>query len=127
MKRVLLTGMSGVGKSSTLARLAERGYDTLDADGDAFTREVRTDSGTERLWIEDRIEAVLASSKADVLFVGGTVRNQVRFYPRFDEIVLLSAPASVIVERLTGRSNNPYGKQPEQLAETLQLLKTVEP
>jgi 8-oxo-dGTP pyrophosphatase MutT (NUDIX family) len=51
----------------------------------------------------------------------------VKFYPQFDHIVLLSAPAHVLVERVTTRTNNPYGKKPDELAETLRLLQTVEP
>jgi hypothetical protein len=36
-----------------------------------------------------------------VLFVQGTTRNQGLFYPRFDHIVLLSAPPEVLTERTT--------------------------
>ncbi len=50
-----------------------------------------------------------------------------RFYPQFDAIVLLSAPAVVIVERLMTRTNNPYGKHPDELAEVLGYLETVAP
>jgi len=46
----------------------------------------------------------------------------------FDHIVLLlSAPAEVLVERLRTRTSNPYGKDPAQIAETLEYLETVEP
>jgi hypothetical protein len=72
----------------------------------------------ETLWREDRIHA---------LFVQGTTRNQALFYPRFDHVVLLSAPAEVLVQRLTRRTTNPYGKDPAELAETLENLETVEP
>ncbi|HEY3062337.1 MAG TPA: hypothetical protein VGL99_25475 [Chloroflexota bacterium] len=34
MQRVLLTGMSGVGKSALLGELAVRGYKTVDADAE---------------------------------------------------------------------------------------------
>ena len=50
-----------------------------------------------------------------------------KFYPQFDHIVLLSAPAQVIRERLATRTNNPYGKHPDELARVLQLQRTVEP
>jgi dephospho-CoA kinase len=128
MKRVLLTGMSGTGKSSVLRRLAELGFRTVDTDYNDLTVEVRSASGASgRLWREDRIEQILSATDADLLFISGTCRNQVKFYTRFDYIVLLSAPASVLVERLTTRSSNPYGKSPEEITETLRLIEAVEP
>ena len=84
----------------------------------------------ERLWRAERIEALLRSTpagSADVLFVQGTTRNQGAFYPWFEHIVLLSAPAQVLIERLTLRTTNPYGKDPAELAHTLDNLATVEP
>lgn len=118
MQRVLVTGMSGVGKSSLLAELSRRGYRTVDTDYGGYT-------GEDGLWREERIAALL--STPGPLFVSGTVSNQVRFYPRFTDVVLLSAPREVLIERLTTRTGNPYGKNPAELAETLGYLDEVEP
>jgi shikimate kinase len=123
VKRVLITGMSGAGKSSLLGELAGRGHRTVDTDYGDYCESV----DGEWLWCEDRIDALLAERGAGLLFVQGTTRNQVKFYPRFDHIVLLSAPAEVLVDRLTRRTNNPYGKDPAELAETLEYVETVEP
>lgn len=127
MKRVLVTGMSGTGKSTLLEELAARGYRTVDTDyGDYY--EVVDE---ERLWRPERIEALLREAPSGddggVLFVQGTTRNQGAFYPWFDDIVLLSAPVEVLTDRLTNRTPNPYGKDPAELAETLEYVETVEP
>jgi shikimate kinase len=119
--RVLITGMSGVGKSSLLAELALRGHRTVDTDDGDYHETI----DGERLWREDRIAALLAEDGP--VIVSGTTRNQVVFYPLFDHVVLLSAPADVLVERLTTRTTNPYGKDPSQVEETLGYLETVEP
>jgi shikimate kinase len=62
-----------------------------------------------------------------VVVVSGTVENQGRFYDRFDHVVLLSAPLDVLIERVTKRTNNPYGNDPEQHAEIAGYVATVEP
>ncbi len=41
------------------------------------------------------------------LYVSAMVSNQGRFYPRFDEIVLLSAPAEVLLKGIEARTRNP--------------------
>jgi dephospho-CoA kinase len=135
MKRVLLTGMSGTGKSTVIAALAARGYKAVDADEDGFSELVRVpddeptglDPGYDWVWREDRIQELLSREDVDVLFLSGCAPNQGTFYPWFDHIILLSAPAHVIVERLATRTNNPYGKRPEDITWTLELLRTVEP
>jgi shikimate kinase len=122
--KVLLTGMSGTGKSTVIRELAARGYKAVDADYDGLSE---TGSDGDWVWREDRIQSLLSTEAGEVLFLSGCATNQGKFYPQFDHIVLLSAPAAVIVDRLATRTNNPYGKDPEDLAQVLHHLKTVEP
>ena len=129
MTTVLVTGMSGTGKSSALAELARRGHRVVDTDEDGWTEDVPTAAarGSERLWREDRIDALLAGHGTGTLFVAGCVANQGRFYARFDAIVLLSAPADVILERVASRYSNDYGKTAAERALILDDLVAVEP
>ena len=48
------------------------------------------------------------------LYVSGTVSNQARFYPQFDAVVLISAPADVLLRRIESRTTNHYGKTDEE-------------
>src|SRR5689334_20091477 len=100
--------MSGAGKSTLLAELSRRGYSVVDTDYDGWTL-------PDGLWDEPRMTALLAG-RGEVV-VSGTVSNQGRFYDRFDEVVLLSAPVAVLLGRVAGRSNNPYGRTAGQRAE----------
>ena len=127
MKRILLTGMSGTGKSTLLLELDALGYTTVDTDFDDWCVWAEADDGSELIWHEERIRELLTARHDSNLFVSGTVSNQGRFYPLFDHVVLLSAPTPVIVERLANRTHNPYGKDPDELGEVLNYIETVEP
>jgi dephospho-CoA kinase len=124
MKRILITGMPATGKSSVIAQLAEHGYRAIDLDDDGRSF---VDSAGEWVWDEARIEALMDADDGEAMILGGCAPNQGKFYPRFDAIVLLSAPPDVIIERLTSRTNNPYGKQPEQRAKALRDQEEWEP
>ena len=123
MPAVLVTGMSGTGKSTVLAELERRGHRVVDTDVGGWVDE----SGPERLWREERIAALLDAHDDGALFVAGTVANQGRFRPRFDAVVLLSAPADVLLERIATRTNNSFGKRGAERAAILRDLADVEP
>src|SRR5262249_5687939 len=81
----------------------------------------------EWLWVEERITGLLEADDGRSLFVQGCVRNQSKFYDRFHAVVLLSAPADVILDRVARRTTNPYGKSPVERAMILADLAEVEP
>ena len=95
-------------------------------DGDPSSPESPAEPGRDWVWREDRIQTLLSTEDADFLFISGCAENMVKFYVRFDHIILLSAPAAVIVARLAARTNNPYGKRPEEVARVLGLIGTIE-
>jgi len=133
MARILITGISGTGKSSALAELGRRGYRVVDTD-DPGWREYRPYPEPidelhrgEFLWVEDRITTLLDPDDSRTLFVGGGVRNQSKFHDRFDEVVLLSAPVEVMLDRVARRTGNVYGKTDLERAEILADLAEIEP
>lgn len=136
MKRVLLTGMSATGKSAVIRELTSRGYKAVDLDEPGWSELVHVHGepgisaaapGEDWLWREDRVQELLSTEDVEVLFVGGCASNQVVFYPQFDQVVLLSAPVPLLLERLATRTTNAYGKDPGELARVFEFTETIEP
>jgi dephospho-CoA kinase len=117
--------MSGTGKSTALGELAQLGFRTVDTDEGGWSSWSESDGGY--VWNEERISELLAAETDAGLYVSGTVSNQGRFYPRFDAIVLLSAPPDVLLSRLARRTNNSYGKSREERELILRQVAEVEP
>ncbi|MEO6351233.1 MAG: AAA family ATPase [Candidatus Limnocylindrales bacterium] len=133
MARILITGISGTGKSSALAELGRLGYRVVDTDDPGWREYHPYPEPIDELhrgeyhWVEDRMTALLDSDDGRSLFVGGGERNQAKFYDRFGAIVLLSAPADVMLDRVARRTTNSYGKTALERAEILADLAEVEP
>jgi broad-specificity NMP kinase len=120
--RVLLTGMSGTGKSTLVGELRRRGHLALDADDDGFS-EPRADGRWG--WRADRVAALLARETEGLLFFAGCSEEQIEL--PFDYRVLLTAPRPVLIERLRTRTGNGYGARDAELAQVLADLAEVEP
>jgi broad-specificity NMP kinase len=114
--------MSGTGKSSAAGELASRGHRAVDVD-DGYV--VPTADGRQ-LWDLPKVEALL-DEPAAVVFVLGCEENCGALLPRFDAVVLLSAPVEVLTERLATRDDNPFGKEPAELERVLADVREVEP
>ncbi|GAA2748742.1 AAA family ATPase [Amnibacterium kyonggiense] len=123
MVAVLLTGMSGAGKSTALAALADRGVETVDTDVPGWIEVVHG----EPLWREDRVRDLLDRPRDGPLVVSGTVANQGRFRDRFDAVVLLTAPLEVLLDRLEHRMTNLYGRTAAERAAVVRDTREVEP
>jgi AAA domain len=125
MRKIFLTGMSGTGKSAALRELEKRGFAVVDTDYGGWTE--WSDALGGYVWREDRIGELLAREQAATLYISGTVSNQGRFYPQFDAVVLLSAPAEVLLRRIATRSTNDYGKSSGDRDLIMRHLVEVEP
>src|SRR3954469_15540939 len=117
--------MSGTGKSSALAELERRGFSVVDTDTGGWSEWSDTDGGY--VWRENRMADLLAREEGPTLYVSGTVSNRGRFSPRFDAVVLLSAPADVLLRRIATRTSNDYGKSVDERERVLADLAGVEP
>jgi shikimate kinase len=135
MKRILITGMSGTGKSAVIQELASRGYLAHDLDTpewsewiDAAPSDGLTPvQGKDWVWRENRVRDLLSGSQEGTLFISGCAENMGRLFPLIDCIILLSAPVETIVERLATRSPRGYGHVAEQRRKVVDLISTVEP
>jgi dephospho-CoA kinase len=129
MARVLVTGMSGTGKSTVLARLAERGHRVVDTDRGDWIVELPGGAGSERQWRAASMDALLAEHErsGEPLVVAGCVCNQGEFRDRFDEVVLLSAPVVVLLDRVVRRTDNPFGATEADRARIVADTAEVEP
>jgi dephospho-CoA kinase len=128
MKRILITGMSGVGKSSVVEELSRRGYPAIDIDTDEWCElQIDADGNAERQWREDKVQELLKQDFDLPLFVSGCESNQGKFYPQFNYVVLLSAPLEVLLGRVEKRTNNPYGKSDKEREEIIENTKLIEP
>ncbi|WP_373372025.1 AAA family ATPase [Nannocystis radixulma] len=128
MAKVLLTGMSGTGKSTALAELGARGHRVVDTDSDEWNEWVALPDGSQDwVWRLDAITELLTGHRAGHLFVAGCRSNQDRCYPLFDRIVLLSAPIDVMLARIVARTTNQFGKSPAERAKILADHAEVQP
>jgi hypothetical protein len=105
--------------------LGHRGVDTDTARWSHWV--TLSDGASDWVWREDVMTELLDRHVSGHLFVAGCKSNQPRFYPRFDHIVLLSAPAELMMTRIAARPDNPYGKSPSERERILRDLAEIEP
>jgi hypothetical protein len=120
--RVLITRVSGAGKSALVHELRRRGLWAFDADEDGFS-EPRADGRWG--WRAERVDALLDEPGDGHLFFAGCSEEQATL--PFDYRVLLTAPVEVLLERLRTRTGNRYGQSPAEEAQVLGDLAEVEP
>jgi len=109
-------GLSGAGKSSVYEELIRRGYRAVSTDR---AWKVHPDTGRplrdDALWDEQKALSELERLEPDVLFVCGSSGNRDRFQPYFTKIINLRIDDDTMRRRLRERTNNDFGKQPEEV------------
>lgn len=135
MNRILITGMSGTGKSAVIRELAGRGHDTRDLDDPAWSEwiaaapadELTPVAGRDWVWREAKVRALLTEPRNEPLFVSGCASNMYLLYPLFETIVLLSAPVDTLMERLVRRGPDGFGHRADERRKMAALVAEVEP
>lgn len=105
MAILFLTGLSGVGKSSALSEMTNRGYHAIDLDDGYMMQQSQ-----ERLIDAEKILDLIENHQGNHLILAGTESNQGEFYVHFDAVVLLTAELETVLARIKNRTNNSYGK-----------------
>jgi hypothetical protein len=132
-RNYLVEGLSGAGKSSVYEELIRRGYKAISTDR-AWKRLADPDTGlpgrpirySESIWDQQKAVSELEGPEPEVLFVCGSSRNRDRFLPYFTAIFNLRIDDDTMRRRLQERTNNDYGKQPEELELMLRLNRSDE-
>ena len=122
-RNYLVEGLSGAGKSSVYEELIGRGYKAISTDRAWKYRPRHSDSS---MWDEQRAVSELESPEPDVLFVCGSSGNRDRFLPYFTKVFNLRIDDDTMRRRLQERTNNEFGKQPEELELMLKLNRSGE-
>lgn len=127
-RNFLVEGLSGAGKSAVYEELIRRGYEAISTDR-VWAINADPDTGlpggpkTHDTWMWDEKKAVseLQSLEPDILFVCGSSRNRDQFLPYFTKVFNLWIDDDTMRRRLRERTNNEFGKEPEEVELMLRL------
>ncbi len=136
MTLVLVTGNSGVGKSTICNLLKSRGEIAVDADWDGYNHWVDRVTGEVVIdppypvpvgWLErfgwqmsrPMIEDLAVKMTDKAVFVCGAPENEAEVLDLFDQVICLVIDNETLRERLLTRTTNAFGKHPEEMAAAL--------
>ncbi len=147
MALYFITGISGSGKSTVLAELRQRGYEAYDVDevGPAaakwhhnttsFVHPKSSVQAADRTpeflanhsWKVPRSEVIALrdAAKSKAVFLGGSIANEAELLDLFSHVFALSIDGETLQQRIATRTNNDWGKQPHELALTLEVNKKL--
>jgi hypothetical protein len=124
-RNYLVEGLSGAGKSSVYEELIRRGYPAVSTDR-AWKVQTHPGQAANAVWDREKAVRELERPEPDVLFVCGSSRDRDRFLPYFTKVFNLRIDDDTMRRRLEERTNNDFGKQPEELELMLRLNRSGE-
>jgi broad-specificity NMP kinase len=127
-RNYLVEGLSAAGKSAVYEELVRRGYPAISTDR-ALAYYADPETGLRGgpvhhdtwMWDEQKAVSELESPVPDVLFVCGSSRNRDHFLPYFTKVFNLRIDDETMRRRLQERTDNEFGKQPEDVEIMLKL------
>lgn len=130
--KVLITGSSGVGKTTVIEELAKRGYMAIDGDDEpGLAQLVIASTGKPADWPEGYIDwsyyhwdlqlPVLKEvlKRGDTVFLGGVYSNQPDYYYLFDKIIALTITPEEHLQRLRARPPREAGDHEQNIQDRL--------
>ncbi len=123
----MVEGLSGTGKSSVCAELHRRGYIVIESDeAFGFYGDPKTGLPTKEriqvnwIWDRNKVNQAIGKSLDHDVFVCGGAMNQDEFLHHFKKVFCLYVDDETLKSRLLNRTNNDFGKHPEDLARQLE-------
>lgn len=142
MRKVLITGIQGSGKSAVAVELNKRGLQTIDSDdisrwedmhGQPLTQKRPADPSLEWLqthlwvWNQEKLHECLNQALDRPVVLCGISWNQEQYYSLFDTVILLALDEQTVRQRLLERNNGSiFGKQPNELKFILSKLQSFQ-
>lgn len=129
-KSILITGVSGTGKTSLSKKLNEMGYKAYDMDDypglftmfDKRTGKPVVDHDNANLekvdamdWVCDteKLAKLIENEPADIAFYCGNASDMDTILPSFDSVILLKIGEEAMRNRLTTRTEHDFGRTSE--------------
>jgi AAA domain-containing protein len=134
MAAYLITGLPGAGKTTIIQELQKRGYNAHETDENGMTSFYDLKTGrkldkappapidfTRYAWSWDvaAIKRLIASTQGTPIFFGGIAGNTVDNLELFDKVFIPYPTLDTLKHRLKTRTNNDFGKHPDELADIL--------
>ncbi|WP_026529915.1 AAA family ATPase [Haematomicrobium sanguinis] len=139
MALILVTGISGSGKSAILERLCARGIPAFGVDEDGFGDWISRSTGLaelgdpdnfdEHAWFAEhhwrynraRVERLArdADRRGQMVFLCGNCEGEDTVWDLFDRVIVLQIDEATLRHRLETRTGNNYGKHPDELRDVL--------
>ena len=143
MPLVVVTGLPGVGKSSVYEHLRQQGREAYGSDEDGFLiwkdkvtrlpapdpedwRDAEATRGLYARVSRDRVEALRLEAGDRTVYLCGCAGHEVAFLDLIDHLVCIVTDDDTLRYRLRTRTNNNYGKDPQELASILKASATWE-